>query len=203
MEMNFRSYIHFKWIPEKGRERARVRKASSSPVWWLPTNPVKLQSVPPIAKRRSRSCRASRDRDLAALIAISAVLRKIAISDRDRAVDRDLGSRRGSRSGIAIAILDRDRRRGHRTEFVVVDDFFLGCGLCFSEFVFSFFFSKHQKIFSGKFFEVQPNTWKHFPFPEISISEKYVFFGKRFTATKHSLNVKLWSMYSDKLPTKE
>ena len=25
-------------------------------------------------------------------------------------------------------------------------------------------FSKHQKIFFGKFFEIQSNTWKHFPF---------------------------------------
>ena len=33
----------------------------------------------------------------------------------------------------------------------IIDDFFSG-------FVFSFFFSKHQKIFSGKFFEMQPNT---------------------------------------------
>ena len=85
-----------------------------------------------------------------------------------RSVDRDLGS-----SSLAV---DRD--------------FFLGCGLCFSGFVFSFFFSKHQKIFSGKFFEMQPNTWKYFPFPEISISEKYVFSGKHFTATKHSLSKK-------------
>ena len=60
--------------------------------------------------------------------------------------------------------MDRDRRRGRRTGFVVVDDFFLGCGLCFSGFVFSFFFSKHQKIFSEKFFEMQPNTMKTFSF---------------------------------------
>ena len=66
----------------------------------------------------------------------------------------------------------------------IVDDIFLG-------FVFSFFFSKHQKIFFGNFFEMQPNTWKYFPFPEISISGKYVFSGKRFTATKHSLKDKL------------
>ena len=66
--------------------------------------------------------------------------------------------------------------------------FFMSCGLCFSGFVFSFFFSKYQKIFSGKFFEIQPNTEKYFPFPEISISGKYVFSGKRFTATKHSLS---------------
>ena len=88
-----------------------------------------------------------------------------------RSVDRDLGS-----SSLAV---DRD--------------FFLGCGLCFSGFVFSFFFSKHQKIFSGKFFEMQPNTWKYFPFPEISISGKYVFSGKRFTATKHSLKYNFYA----------
>ena len=67
-----------------------------------------------------------------------------------------------------------------QSRIAIIDDIFLG-------FVFSFFFSKHQKIFSGKFFEMQPNTWKYFPFPEISISGKYVFSGKRFTATKHSL----------------
>ena len=27
--------------------------------------------------------------------------------------------------------------------------------------------TKHQKIFSEKFFKMQPNTWKHFPFPEM------------------------------------
>ena len=35
---------------------------------------------------------------------------------------------------------------------------------------------------------MQPNTWKYFPFPKISISRKYVFSEKRFTATKHSLS---------------
>ena len=34
---------------------------------------------------------------------------------------------------------------------------------------------------------MQPNTEKYFPFPEINISGKYVFSGKHFTATKHSL----------------
>ena len=41
---------------------------------------------------------------------------------------------------------------------------------------------------------MQPNTWKHFPFPEISISGKYVFSGKRFTATKHNLSLSLCFM---------
>ena len=75
----------------------------------------------------------------------------IAISrQQDQAVDRDLA-----------------RREIREEEFE----------LCLSFFwvVFSFFFSKHQKIFSGKFFEMQPNKWKYFPFPKISISGKYVF----------------------------
>ena len=95
---------------------------------------------------------------------------------RERRSDqwRDLAKRR-SRSRIFLS------RRWSR--------FFSGLWLVFfSGFVFSFFFSKHQKIFSGKFFEMQPNTWKYFPFPEISISGKYIFSEKRFTATKHSLN---------------
>ena len=91
----------------------------------------------------------------------------VAISRRrDRAVDRDLASARSRRREIWEVVA------------------------CVSGFVFSFFFSKHQKIFSGKFFEMQPNTWKYFPFPEISISGKYVFSRKRFTATKHSLSHK-------------
>ena len=117
------------------------------------------------------------------------------VGRRDCAVDRYLVVARARRIEIAIdgergrseiaisPIRDRDLVVDRDRAVVVVDDFFLSCGLCFSGFVFSFFFSKHQKIFSGKFFEMQPNTWKYFPFPENSISEKYVFSGKRFTAT--------------------
>ena len=116
---------------------------------------------------RSRRWSRSRHREIAPLIAISPSRDRVGSRSRSTAREEDPGSRSP----------------------VVVDDFFLGCGLCFSGFVFSFFFSKHQKIFSGKFFEMQPNTEKYFPFPEISISGKYVFSGKRFTATKHSLSV--------------
>ena len=90
--------------------------------------------------------------------------------DRDRAVDRDrrLGSQRSRRWWFYV---------------------FSGLWLLFSDLCFpsSFPNTKHQKIFFGKFFKMQPNTWKYFPFPEISIFGKYVFSGKRFTATKHSL----------------
>ena len=100
---------------------------------------------------------------------------------RDRAVDRDL------RREIAPA--------RSRSQIAIVDGILLG-------FVFSFFFSKYQKIFSGKFFEMQPNTEKYFPFPEISISGKYVFSGKYFTATKHSLRLKRKTAKSNQIQIK-
>ena len=99
---------------------------------------------------------------------------------RDRAIDRDL--RRELAPSRARAVDREIAPARSRSQIAIVDGIFLG-------FVFSFFFSKHQKTFSGKFFEMQPNTEKYFPFPEISISGKYVFSGKHFTATKHSLSV--------------
>ena len=69
--------------------------------------------------------------------------------DRDRAVDRDLRSR---------------SRRGRRWWFYVFSVLWLVFSdLCFPS---SFPNTKHQKIFFGKFFKMQPNTWKYFPFPE-------------------------------------
>ena len=44
------------------------------------------------------------------------------------------------------------------------------------------------------FFRMQPNTWKYFPFPKNRISGKYLFSGKYFTGTKHSLNHRALSM---------
>ena len=35
--------------------------------------------------------------------------------------------------------------------------------------------TKHQKIFSKTFFEMQPNTWKHFPFRKIAFPENIYF----------------------------
>ena len=191
---------------ERARARARgeetfhsVRRSSANselqfaPIAISPANiPVAVDRN--LAKHRSRDrvCRRERkiwDRDWRFA---RSRRRSRSHEDCDLAFAR---SRRQSRSreegeiaiAPSIAISDCDRRCGRRTGFVVELD--LGCGLCFSRFVFSFFFSKHQKIFSGKFFEMQPNTWKHFPFSEISISGKYVFSGKHFTATKHSLRM--------------
>ena len=45
--------------------------------------------------------------------------------------------------------------------------------------------TKHQKIF----FEMQPNTWKHFPFQKIAFPKNEIFSGNAFTRTKRSLNI--------------
>ena len=151
-------------------------------------------SSPMIAAKIAISRSTARSREASIAIVPSrdhAVDRDLAF-DRDRDQRRDLAKCR-SRSRLRDIAPSRDcavdreiapsRDCAVDREIAIVDDIFLG-------FVFSFFFSKHQKIFSGKFFEMQPNTEKYFPFLEISISGKYVFSGKRFTATKHSLTVK-------------
>ena len=162
--------ISEKWEREKERARARERRRSSQF--------DDRRQTPSSSPRGSRELQ-SDDREDGA---------SSSSSPRSRSTAR---SREGKIAiALSIVISDRDQRRGHRTRNIfVVDDFFLTVVACFSGFVFSFFFSKHQKIFSGKFFEMQPNTWKHFPFPEISISGKYVFSEKHFTATKHSPRV--------------
>ena len=108
----------------------------------------------------------------------------IAIS---RSVDRDLMKQRG-------ALRDHDRRRGHRigaceaprrrTQSSVNLGFVRVFWVC----LFLVAFSKHQKIFFGNFFEIQPNTWKHFPFRKIAFPENGIFSGNAFIQTKHSLN---------------
>ena len=50
----------------------------------------------------------------------------------------------------------------------------------FVYFVFSFFFSKHQKIFFRKFFEMLTKHMKIFSFPKNSISRKWNIFRKCF-----------------------
>ena len=75
------------------------------------------------------------------------------------------------------------------------------CGLCFSDLCYSAFsdlcfpssFPNTRKYFPENFLQCNQPPWKHFPFSEISISGKYVFSGKRFTATKHSLSYLLFS----------
>ena len=64
------------------------------------------------------------------------------------------------------------------------------CYSAFSDLSFPFSFPNIRKYFSKNFLQCNQTPWKHFPFPKISISGKYVFSGKRFTATKHSLSWK-------------
>ena len=205
--MIFSPHFHFKAFPEKERERERVRarareekKPNSQSISRRRRSPVRAPGG--AISRRSLSqivIARSRRRELAPQIAISDRDRRRDLApSRDRASDCDLRSRSTARDRAVArsrSQIDRDlapsRARAvdreiaparSRSQIAIIDGIFLG-------FVFSFFISKHQKIFSGKFFEMQPNTEKYFPFPEISISGKYVFSGKHFTATKHSLSV--------------
>ena len=134
-----------------------------------------------ISRRRSRS----RLREIATSIAIS--------PSWVRAVDRD--QRRGRRTGAREVPCHRTQSSVDRWWFFfwVFSEF---CP-CFARFVFSFFFSKHQKIFFKKFFEMQSNTWKHFLFRKIAFSKNKIFSKNTFTRTKHSLHFPMHSTSKD------
>ena len=146
--------ISGKW--ERERERARAWEEKIQSVRRSPAN-SELQSAP-ISRAPVWLSRRRRELQLQSEIASS--------SSSPRSRSR---SRRRSWSEIAIdsAISrrrDRDRAVDRDPPSIAMIFFFPGLWLVFSGFVFSFFFSKYQKIFSGKFFEMQPNTWKYFPF---------------------------------------
>ena len=197
--MNFRSYFHYKWIPDREREREREserkkRPPSSSPVRRSPTNP-ELQSAPIARTSRSRTAPrrsiartrrshhapiaidASRDRDLTNSRAARSHAPDDRIARRSRSRLRTDRDRRFARSAsIAISRSTAPSNPGdrdlapRRTSQSSVDRwwfFFLGFVRVFLSLSLLFFFSKHQKIFFGKFFEMQPNTWKHFPFRKL------------------------------------
>ena len=152
---------------ERERERARERKASSSPVRRSPVNP-ELQSTPIARTSRSRELQSDdravdhdltkhrADRDLAERQSARCFARSCRRSRSRLRADRDLAKHYAvepSRASITISPLVELASRAS-----IVDDFFSGFCPCFSGFVFSFFFSKHQKILFGNFFEMQPNT---------------------------------------------
>ena len=105
--------------------------------------------------------------------------------------------------------LPAPHRSRSRLRLFGFDDFFSRFRLCFEEwmilyirlvtekmwvtsrkYVFYDIFKntiKHQKIFFETFFEMQQNTWKHFPFRKIAFLENRIFFGNTFTRTKRSL----------------
>ena len=58
---------------------------------------------------------------------------------------------------------------------------------------FLYYFQQHNQTLENIFQNIFWNATKHlkiFSFPENSISGKYLFFGKYFTRTKHSLTLK-------------
>ena len=197
------------------RERERARARSRSPGRDLAVVDRDLQSTISSPRPRSpvRRSRAVVDRDLATpLIAISrsgSRSRSTTQSreDRDLAVDRDLACASSHRIEIAINGANSrrsrfSRRSRYREEGEIAiapstrltarssDGFFLRCGLCFSlHLCFPSSFPNTRKCFPENFLKCNQTPWKHFPFPEISISGKYVFSGNRFTPTKHSLSI--------------
>ena len=186
--MIFSLHFHFKAFPEKEREResARAREEkkpnSQSDDRRQTLSSRRRRSLVRRSSRRSRSTARSR----AVTRSRSWSRSRLRPRSRSTARSRDASIARSRRRELATR-QSRDHAVDRKialarswSRIAIVDDIFIG-------FVLSFFFSKHQKIFSGKFFEMQPNTWKYFPFPEISISGKYVFSRIRFTATKHSL----------------
>ena len=56
--------------------------------------------------------------------------------------------------------------------------------------------TKYQKIF----FEMQLNTWKHFPFQKIAFPKNGIFSGNAFTRTKRSLSIIRLPWFSCFLP---
>ena len=119
----------------------------------------------------------------------------ISPSSRDRDRQREIAkarsrstarSRRRSRSRIAIdgAVVGRCSMSSLMIFFWVV-------ACVFQDLCFPSSFPNTRKHFPEIFLKCNQTPWKHFPFPEISISGKYVFSGSHFTVTKHSLIIKL------------
>ena len=148
---------------------------------------IEIAITPDLATElRSRSHRISRpdrDRDLAFVRSHRIEIVVDAISRRSR-----------SREGKIAPDRDRRRRfaRSHRRSRSLAQSsdgaiWVVACvflNLCFPS-----SFPNTRKYFPENFLKCNQTPWKHFPFPKISISGKYVFSGKRFTATKHSLNI--------------
>ena len=124
-------------------ERARARARGEETEQLVRRSPTdsELQAAPISSPTIAVKIAISRRREIAQLIAISPST-EIAINGTISR-DRDASIARSRRRELAPLIARS------RSQIAIVDDIFLG-------FVFSFFFSKHQKIFSGKFFEMQP-----------------------------------------------
>ena len=115
------------------------------------------------------------------LIAISSLRSRDAV-DRDLAKGSRSRSRRRSQSRIAI---DGTVVRRCSVSSLMIFSWVVAC--VFLDLCFPSSFPNTRKYSPENFLKCNQTPWKHFPFPEISISGKYVFSGKRFPATKHSL----------------
>ena len=140
---------------EREREREKHARTSVVRTHWAPVCSVRKHQ-----RHRSRS--RAIDCDLTfAPIARDRDWRFARLCRRSRSrlrADRDLAKRRG-------ASWDCDRWCGRRTGACKAPRRWTQSSVKRqSGFVFSFFFSKHQKIFFGKFLKMQSNRWKHFPF---------------------------------------
>ena len=209
LRKSFYTFIFTSKYFRKKRERERERASAREEEDRAPVQSDDRRRTLSSSSRRSHELQSddcdprSRSRD------VNCDLAKIAIS-RHRSWSRDVDcdlvkiaiSRRRSRSRLreiapsiaidsAVVGLELAKHRAVEPSRSLMIFFSRLCP-CFSGFVFSFFFSKHQKIFFGKFFEMQPNTWKHFPFRKIAFPENGIFSGNAFTRTKHSLNDKFW-----------
>ena len=159
LRKTFYIHFHFKVFPERERERASAREEEDR----APVQSDDRRRTPSSSPHRSRELQ-SDDCDPSA-----------------RCFARSRSRLREIAPSIAVVRLELAKHRAvEPIRASIVDDFFSG-------FVFSFFFSKHQKIFFRKFFEMQPNTWKHFPFRKIAFPKNGIFSGNAFTRTKHSL----------------
>ena len=105
---------------------------------------------------------------------------------RDLAVvDRDLQSAISCRRSQSRIAIDGAIVRQCSVSSLMIFSWVVAC--VFLDLCFPSSFPNTRKYFPENFLKCNQTPWKHFPFPEISISGKYVFSGKRFPATKHSL----------------
>ena len=164
-EMILHPHFHFKSFPEKEREREKREPRSES------------------TDRRSRHSSIDERCDhLMNALVDRAARRSLPLVAVDRNWRRDHIAHRSMSGAIGEITIDGgDDWRATAAKIEIAQS------SPSSGFVFSFFFSKHQKIFFRKFFEIQLNTWKHFPFQKIAFPENGIFSGNAFTRTKHSL----------------
>ena len=170
-EMLLHFYFPFKAFPENEREREResVRERRRSSQFddrrqtpsSSPRGSRELQSddredgASCSSSPRSRSTARSREGKIA-------IAPLIVISDHDRAVDRDLGSRSTARSS--------DWKHFRRWWF-----FFKGCGLCFLDFCFPSSFPNTRKYFPENFLKCNQTHGNIFLFQKLAFPENMYF----------------------------